>query len=44
MNNADGSVFRYDELHPSERTSEIVANEFLKVVKGESKYGRKFQG
>ena len=40
----NGYVLRYDELHPSERTSELVAEEFVKVVKGESKYGRKYQG
>lgn len=32
------SFMWYDELHPSEQTDRIVANEFLKVVKGRSKY------
>jgi len=28
----------YDELHPSERTDQVIAREFAKVVKGESRY------
>lgn len=32
------SYMWFDELHPSERTSEIVAQEFVQVVKGESKW------
>jgi phospholipase/lecithinase/hemolysin len=28
----------YDELHPGERTDEVIAKEFVKVVKGESQY------
>lgn len=28
----------YDELHPSERTDQIIAAEFVKVVKGTSAY------
>lgn len=28
----------YDELHPSQRSDEIIAAEFVKVVKGESRY------
>ncbi|RYO86937.1 hypothetical protein DL766_005976 [Monosporascus sp. MC13-8B] len=33
------SFLWYDELHPSERTEEIIAEEFVKLVHGESKYG-----
>ncbi|PLB43269.1 GDSL lipase/acylhydrolase family protein [Aspergillus steynii IBT 23096] len=32
------SYMWFDELHPSERTSEIVAQEFVQVVKGESEW------
>lgn len=32
------SFMWYDELHPSERTDEIVAKEFLNVVRGNSSY------
>jgi hypothetical protein len=32
-------MLRYDELHPSERASEIVAEHFLGVVDGVSRYG-----
>lgn len=32
------SFLWYDQLHPSQRTDEIIAEEFIKVVKGESKY------
>lgn len=28
----------YDELHPSERTDQVIAKEFAKVVKGLSSY------
>lgn len=28
----------YDELHPSERTDEVIAHEFVNVVAGKSKY------
>lgn len=28
----------YDELHPTERTDQIIAKEFASVVKGTSKY------
>ncbi|EAW11701.1 SGNH/GDSL hydrolase family protein [Aspergillus clavatus NRRL 1] len=28
----------FDELHPSERTDQIIAEEFVKVVEGKSKY------
>lgn len=28
----------YDELHPSTKTDEIIAKEFIKVVKGRSKW------
>lgn len=30
----------FDELHPSEKTDEVIAGEFSKVVKGTSKYAR----
>ncbi|TQV91612.1 acetyl esterase [Cordyceps javanica] len=33
------SFLWYDALHPSARTSEIVAEEFVKVVQGSSRYG-----
>ncbi|RYP06543.1 hypothetical protein DL764_003088 [Monosporascus ibericus] len=33
------SFLWYDELHPSERTEEIIGEEFVKLVHGESKYG-----
>ncbi|KAJ6779795.1 hypothetical protein PWT90_01487 [Aphanocladium album] len=33
----------YDEVHPSARTSEIVAEEFIKVVNGTSKYGTTYK-
>nr|7ZTN_A Chain A, Carbohydrate esterase family 16 protein [Thermothelomyces thermophilus]7ZTN_B Chain B, Carbohydrate esterase family 16 protein [Thermothelomyces thermophilus] len=32
----------YDELHPSNKTSSIVARNFLDVVAGKSKYGTRF--
>ncbi|MBE7179720.1 MAG: SGNH/GDSL hydrolase family protein [Terriglobus roseus] len=32
----------YDELHPSEQTDRIIANEFVNVVKGNSKYATYF--
>ncbi|KAL2257378.1 hypothetical protein VTK26DRAFT_248 [Humicola hyalothermophila] len=32
----------FDELHPSEKTSSIVAKHFLDVVRGKSKYGTRF--
>ncbi|ORY67520.1 acetyl esterase [Pseudomassariella vexata] len=32
------SFLWYDELHPSEKTDEIIGNEFAKLVKGKSKY------
>lgn len=28
----------FDELHPSERTDEVIAKEFVNVVKGGSRY------
>ncbi|PKS07282.1 hypothetical protein jhhlp_005884 [Lomentospora prolificans] len=36
--NSAASFLWFDELHPSERTDEIIADEFLKVVDGSSKY------
>jgi phospholipase/lecithinase/hemolysin len=33
----------YDELHPSQRTDEIIAKEFANVVKGSSKYATYWQ-
>lgn len=30
----------FDELHPSEKVDEIVAKEFVKVIKGGSKYAK----
>jgi phospholipase/lecithinase/hemolysin len=30
----------YDELHPSEQASRVVAREFVGVLKGESKWAR----
>jgi hypothetical protein len=32
------SFLWYDELHPSEQASRVVAEEFIKVVKGGSKW------
>lgn len=32
------SFMWFDELHPSERTDQIIAEEFVKVVAGESKW------
>ncbi|ATY65081.1 GDSL lipase acylhydrolase family [Cordyceps militaris] len=37
------TVIRYDMLHPSERTMEIVAEEFVLAVKGASKYATVYQ-
>ncbi|KAH7133040.1 acetyl esterase [Dactylonectria estremocensis] len=33
------SFMWYDPVHPSERTLEVVASEFVEVVRGKSKYG-----
>jgi len=30
----------YDELHPSAKANEIIAKEFITVVKGKSKYAK----
>ncbi|KAL2266985.1 hypothetical protein VTJ83DRAFT_4262 [Remersonia thermophila] len=38
----DGYLW-YDELHPSNKTSAIVAEHFLDVVAGKSKYGTRFR-
>ncbi|KEZ40472.1 Acetyl esterase [Scedosporium apiospermum] len=35
---ASSSFLWYDELHPSARTDEIIADEFLQVIAGTSKY------
>lgn len=32
------SYMWFDELHPSERTSEILAQEFMQVVRGKSEW------
>ncbi|PSR82358.1 carbohydrate esterase family 16 protein [Coniella lustricola] len=32
----------YDELHPSNKTSSVIAKEFVSVAKGESAYGTRF--
>ncbi|PYI07368.1 SGNH hydrolase [Aspergillus sclerotiicarbonarius CBS 121057] len=32
------SFLWYDQLHPSERTDQVIAEEFVKVVRGESRY------
>jgi len=37
----DGYLW-YDELHPSNKTSAIIAENFLDVVAGKSKYGTRF--
>ncbi|RAH56722.1 GDSL lipase/acylhydrolase family protein [Aspergillus piperis CBS 112811] len=37
LSNPDSFLW-YDQLHPSQRTDEIIAEEFIKVVKGESEY------
>ncbi|KAL4901560.1 hypothetical protein BDW74DRAFT_181571 [Aspergillus multicolor] len=37
-----GRYVWYDELHPSERVEEIIAEEFIKVLGGESKYGESY--
>jgi len=34
---ADGYLW-YDELHPTQRTDQIIAREFIKVTSGTSKY------
>ncbi|KAI0151168.1 acetyl esterase [Pestalotiopsis sp. NC0098] len=36
--NSLSSFLWYDELHPSERTDEIIADEFVKLVSGNSSY------
>ncbi|KAH8198176.1 hypothetical protein TruAng_007657 [Truncatella angustata] len=36
--NALSSFLWYDELHPSERTDQIIANEFVELVSGNSSY------
>ncbi|KAL2148478.1 hypothetical protein VTH82DRAFT_2032 [Thermothelomyces myriococcoides] len=33
----------FDELHPSNKTSSIIAQNFIDVVAGKSKYGRRFR-
>jgi phospholipase/lecithinase/hemolysin len=33
----DGYMW-YDELHPSERTDQVIAEEFVRVVQGKSNY------
>lgn len=33
----------YDELHPSERASEIVTDNFMGIAGGVSKYGAYFE-
>ncbi|KAL2139067.1 hypothetical protein VTI28DRAFT_5852 [Corynascus sepedonium] len=38
----DGYMW-YDELHPSNKTSSVIAEHFLDVVAGKSKYGVRFQ-
>lgn len=30
----------FDELHPSERADRVIAEEFVRVVKGGSKYAK----
>lgn len=37
--NLDMILFRYDEVHPSERTCEYVADEFISLLEGKSQYG-----
>jgi hypothetical protein len=37
-NSSPDSFMWYDELHPSEQTERVVAQEFVKVVKGVSEY------
>ncbi|KAJ2902592.1 Acetylesterase [Zalerion maritima] len=37
--NSLASFMWYDELHPSQRTDEIIAEEFIKVIDGDSYYG-----
>lgn len=37
------TFFWYDELHPSNRTSSIIAKEFQSVVRGESAYGKRYK-
>jgi len=37
------SFFWYDELHPTQRTEQIIAEEFVKVVNGRSKYGKRYR-
>ena len=34
----------YDELHPSQKTDEIIAGEFVNVVKGTSKFATYWKG
>ncbi|PWY65620.1 SGNH hydrolase [Aspergillus sclerotioniger CBS 115572] len=34
------SFLWYDQLHPSERTDQVIAEEFVKVVRGESRWAR----
>lgn len=34
------SFLWYDELHPSEQASRLIAQEFVKVVAGKSKYAK----
>ncbi|KAL2851123.1 hypothetical protein BJY01DRAFT_245063 [Aspergillus pseudoustus] len=38
-----GGYVWYDELHPSERVEEIVADELIKVLAGTSEYGATYQ-
>lgn len=40
--NALDTFLWYDELHPSNKTSTVIAREFLGVVDGNSSYGRRF--
>ncbi|KAL4886474.1 hypothetical protein BJY04DRAFT_213238 [Aspergillus karnatakaensis] len=35
--------FWFDELHPSERVEEIIADEFIKLLKGETKYSKTYR-
>lgn len=37
------TTFRYDEVHPSARVDEIIADEFLQVINGSSKYGKTYR-
>jgi hypothetical protein len=38
------SFLWFDELHPSQRTDQIIAQTFIQVVKGTSKYATYWQG